>query len=57
MAFGSILDGPDQKVLTQLVESAISSLIEALADTQVRIFLTLIYLYKMCNFLKLPVIF
>ncbi|VDD97726.1 unnamed protein product [Enterobius vermicularis] len=30
MAFGSILDGPDQKVLTQLVESAIGSLIEAL---------------------------
>uniref|UniRef100_A0A0N5AV98 Importin N-terminal domain-containing protein n=1 Tax=Syphacia muris TaxID=451379 RepID=A0A0N5AV98_9BILA len=37
MAFGSILDGPDQKVLTQLVESAISSLIEALADTQLQV--------------------
>ncbi|VDM39749.1 unnamed protein product [Toxocara canis] len=37
MAFGSILDGPDQKILTQLVEQAIGSLIEALGDTQLQV--------------------
>uniref|UniRef100_A0A915AY70 Importin N-terminal domain-containing protein n=1 Tax=Parascaris univalens TaxID=6257 RepID=A0A915AY70_PARUN len=37
MAFGSILDGPDQKILTELVEQAIGSLIEALGDAQLQV--------------------
>ncbi|MFH4979402.1 hypothetical protein AB6A40_006111 [Gnathostoma spinigerum] len=37
MAFGSILDGPDQKMLSQLVESAIGFLIEALLDSQLQV--------------------
>uniref|UniRef100_A0A0M3J3D4 Importin subunit beta-1 (inferred by orthology to a human protein) n=1 Tax=Anisakis simplex TaxID=6269 RepID=A0A0M3J3D4_ANISI len=37
MAFGSILDGPNQKILTELVEQAIGSLIEALGDSQLQV--------------------
>lgn len=35
MAFGSILDGPNEAVLTQLVESALTSIIASLSDPQV----------------------
>lgn len=35
MAFGSILDGPNEAVLTQLVESALISIIGSLSDPQV----------------------
>lgn len=35
MAFGSILDGPNEAVLTQLVESAVTSIIASLSDPQV----------------------
>lgn len=37
MAFGSILDGPNEKMIVQLVESAIGFLIDALSDSQVRL--------------------
>ncbi|VDO80484.1 unnamed protein product [Onchocerca flexuosa] len=37
MAFGSILDGPNEAVLTQLVESALISIIAALSDPQLQV--------------------
>uniref|UniRef100_A0A915Q5Z0 Importin N-terminal domain-containing protein n=1 Tax=Setaria digitata TaxID=48799 RepID=A0A915Q5Z0_9BILA len=37
MAFGSILDGPNEAVLTQLVESTLTSIIAALSDPQLQV--------------------
>ncbi|VDN00908.1 unnamed protein product [Thelazia callipaeda] len=37
MAFGSILDGPNETVLTRLVESALISIIAALSDPQLQV--------------------